>query len=133
MTLKRKAWSAVFLVWVSSPVYGDTFQDRVALAKVAEAAPAYSQYENAMLNAAGPTLAGGMKHCFDSTKNPATAPFVLVADILPGGTATGIEVRPKTNVSTCFAAAIAALRFLSPPEYPGHRAYPIVFEMRVAK
>jgi hypothetical protein len=113
--------------------FGDTFQDRVTSAKAAEAAPTYSQYENAMLKAVTPTLAGGMKHCFDSTKNPSTGAFVLVADLLPDGTATRIEVRPQTNISTCFAAAVAAIRFLQPPEYPGHQPFPIVFEMGISQ
>ena len=131
MILDRKTWSAVFLVWLSSPAFGDTFQNRVTLAKAAEAAPAYSPYQKTMWQAAGPTLASGMKHCFDSIKNPPTTPFTVVADLRAGGTATRIEARPQTNISTCVAAVIAALHFPSPPEYAGHRTFPIVIEMRV--
>lgn len=133
MTLQRIVWPAACLVWLSSAAFGDTFQDRVALAKAAEAAPVYSHYQNAMQEAAGQALADGMRHCFDSTKAPSTVPFVVVADLLADGTATRVEVRPQTNTSTCFAAAVAAIRFLSPPGYTGHRAFPIVFEMNINK
>lgn len=129
MTLTRIAWSAACLVWLSSAALGDTFQDRAALGKDAETA--FPAYRDAMQKAAGQALANGMEQCFDSNKPPSTVPFVLVADLLPDGQATRIEVRPQTNISTCFASALAAVRFLPPPEYPDHRAFPIEIEMRI--
>jgi hypothetical protein len=105
------------------------FDVRVEAGKAAERE--FIAYQSAMAKQVGDHLAQTMQSCFATTERPETEAFVLVADITVKGNATAIEVRPGTNIATCFAHGIASAVFPKPPQYADHEGFPITIEMHI--
>ena len=111
--------------------YSETFEERVRIAKAAESADAYKPYQQVMYRGIGDHLAQTMRACFAKAEKPQTDAFVLVADVANDGKAQSIEVKPSTNISTCFADGVGNVSFPKPPTYLERKAFPIVIEMKI--
>lgn len=109
------------------------FEARVEMGKKAEQDERFRAFHSAFEQQAGPHFAETMKSCFDVTPNPDTISFVLVADITGGGAAQSIEVKPETNIASCFAAGFAHAPFPPAPGYPDHDGFPIVIDMHISQ
>jgi hypothetical protein len=130
----RRSIFAVFLLSLSAgAVAMESFDERVTLAKAAEADDQLKAYLPSMYGAVGPQVASTMRTCFDRTEGGDKSPFVLVADISAAGAAQNIEVKPSTNVSQCFARGFSSITFPAPPASTKRAAFPVMIEMRVAK
>lgn len=110
---------------------GQTFSERVALAKQVEEQSATTEYfRNGMYPAIGAALASAMRECM-SRAGASTEKFSVVADISLDGKFTHIAHEPNTNTATCLAAAMASFRAPPPPMCDCGAAFPIVIDMSV--
>ena len=128
----RRAAFALPVLSILAVACGESFRDRMLIAKSAEMDPTYPPYQSEMIKGIGSALATSMKTCFDQTPEPSRHSFSLVADIRPDGAAIRIAVQPRTNISACFADRIAELRFPPPPKYRDRDAFPIVLDMTIS-
>src|ERR1700687_6144924 len=110
-----KAIIAISMCVLPSYAYSETFAERVRLAKAAETADAYKSYQPVLLRGIGDPMAQIMRACFAKSEKPHADSFVLVADITREGKAQAIEVKPTTNIATCFAAGMSKASFPQPP------------------
>jgi hypothetical protein len=132
MQLPRiKAVIAISMCVLPSYAYVETFAERVRLAKAAETAEAYKSYQPVFLRGISDPMAQIMRACFAKTEKPHADSFVLVADITREGKAQAVEVKPTTNIATCFAAGMSKASFPQPPAYPGRQGFPIAIEMKI--
>jgi hypothetical protein len=113
------------------PCPSPPFDTRVELGKEAEEKEEFKAYHSAMQRRIGNHLAETMRACFANVPDPESTPFVLVADITAEGAARAVEVRPATNIASCFAQGFALASFPAPPPYPDHDGFPITIEMHI--
>jgi hypothetical protein len=133
MQLPRiKAVIAISMCVLPSYAYAETFAERVRLAKAAETAEAYKSYQPVFLRGISDPMAQIMRACFAKTEKPHADSFVLVADITREGKAQATEVKPTTNIATCFAAGMSKVSFPQPPVYSGRQGFPIAIEMKIS-
>lgn len=106
-----------------------SFDVRMERGKAAETE--FAAYQSAMFAQVGNQLAYTMRACFDRTREPQTDAFVLVADITGDGKAAAIEVRPATNIASCFAAGFGRAAFPAPPRMTDGGSFPVTIEMQI--
>ncbi len=121
----------LFLWIVSLGANAQSFEERIESAKAAEQSPYTWFYEKTMFDAVGTHLAATMRACLARSANPQTDPFVLVADLSSEGKALDVEVRPVTEMATCFSQGFATTVFPIPPNFQDRANFPVVIEMRI--
>jgi hypothetical protein len=111
----------------------EPFDVRVGLGKAAEQNEEFSAYQSSMNRQVGSQYAAAMRSCFATVKDPQTDSFTLVGDITPDGELSAVEVRPATNIASCFAAGLRAVTFPNPPRYSGRNGFPVTIEMHITE
>ncbi|WP_019142544.1 hypothetical protein [Noviherbaspirillum massiliense] len=129
--MKRTAPLLLFLL--ISLAHAETVEERVKLAREAEAAPELKQYPAALFRKGGRRFARTMRSCARLKPAPEHKAFVLVADITPEGKASAVAVEPATNVAECFAEGFAAGTYPKPPAYPGREGFPVTMKLRIER
>jgi|SRR5690242_2464829 hypothetical protein len=128
----RKILVFVVLILATSAVLAaDTFATRVHRAKAVEDSPSGKAFQAVLWPKVGNYTATVMTQCFPKGTKPDTAAFTVVADILPDGTLSHTEVRPRTKMSTCFVNGFESAPFPKPQESFGKRGIPIEIDMTV--
>ncbi len=115
---------------LSTTAFADDFANRIAEAKKASATQEGKTYDQAL----GSAIGTAMRTCVPpgSTSQANLGDFILVGYVDKGGVISSVELRPKTEISTCFAAHFAQERLMTPPEHGASPlGYPIVVEMSV--
>lgn len=128
--MRNFIFSALALV-ASNACAADSFDHRVAVAKKLEDAPEGQAYDDVLYGAIGNYIQKAMVECFPNGVDRDTNRFTLVADILANGTATRVEVRPDTKMSSCFRDKFAGAPFPSLPAYAGSNGLPIFIDMKI--
>lgn len=122
----------LILVLSVSARAGDAFDERVERAKALEDTPAGQAYQDAMWPKVQPFLQTLMEKCaVPDNRRADLRSFVFVGTLSSEGELTEIEVRPITEVSTCFAHGMTRAPFPKPPASLGAGGMPITFNMRL--
>lgn len=116
----------------ASAAPAETFDDRVGLARRAEADPDMQAYPAAFVRHARRHLARTMRSCAASTATTGAQPFTLIADIGGDGKAAAVEVNSESDAAACFASGFTSATFPKPPDYPGRAGFPVMMKVRIA-
>jgi hypothetical protein len=109
----------------------EPFDVRVELGKAAEEKEEFRSYHSAMIERVGGQYAATMRSCFATIREPQNDRFTLVGDITAEGELDAVEVRPLTNIASCFAAGLRTISFPKPPRYPGRSGFPMTIDMQI--
>jgi hypothetical protein len=109
----------------------EPFDVRVELGRAAEEKEEFRSYHSAMTRRVGDRYAATMRSCFATVQEPQSDRFTLVGDITSKGELNAVEVRPVTNIASCFAAGLKTISFPKPPHYPGRSGFPMTIDMRI--
>lgn len=103
----------------------EDFDNRVQAGKQAELTKEGGAYGAAI----GPFLADALHYCLPPSDPPYGGSFTLVANILPSGVATSVEIRPQDKVSRCLADYLRRKVLPAPPRTTN--GFPVTFEVTV--
>ncbi len=105
------------------------FADRVTRGRVVEAGPGGADYQRRLWQRLNEPTSAALKQCLRRHAPADKSPFTLVADVLPDGTPSRIEVQPATPVASCMADWFAGAPLPSPPPTAG--AYPVEIDFSI--
>lgn len=123
------AFAAITHTAHATPVDPVLFDERVRLAKEAQADERYRAYPHAMFKRAGRHIARTMRSCIAGAPKPKASAFVLVADINAAGKPEAVQVKPDNRAARCFAAGFSSASYLKPPEYAGRQGFPVTLRV----
>lgn len=120
-----KSVLALLLVAPFVAAAGD-FDRRIAAARAAIATPSGYAYDMALV----PAIHAITTKCVPPGRAAARRAdaFTTVASVDRVGRVSGVQARPKTALSQCFARELGAVRLQPPPA--GRGAHPILIEIR---
>lgn len=120
------------LAFVASPAWAADFSARVTQGNEVAATPEGRGYDASL----APAIQAALVACIPPGSSPVGAPgkFTLVGNVDVKGRLHGVEVRPSTAVSRCFADKFASAMLPSPPgiERQGG-TYPVTVEMSITE
>jgi hypothetical protein len=120
----------LFMVW-GVAIAGHSFSERVHRAKLVEESPDGKAYQQVLWTQIGDYTAAVMQQCFKKGAKADTSFFALVGDVLPNRSLSGVEVKPKTNMSQCFADGFSRASFPQPSASFGEDGIPIEIDMKI--
>tara|TARA_R110001583_G_scaffold535_1_gene4804 strand:+ start:1914 stop:2273 length:360 start_codon:yes stop_codon:yes gene_type:complete len=112
----------LFLLILSGFAEADSFEDRIASAKVVLDTPEGAKYRKST----DEMLYAEVPECF-SKPGPTKGWFTLVATISSLGVATDIKAQPESTLSNCIASFLKSAALPEPPS----DMYPILFEVNI--
>ena len=109
----------------------DSFDARVQSAKDIEDSTEGRSFQKVLWGKAGDYTAKVMQRCFPKNEKTDTGSFTLVANLIPGGTLTKVEIQPVTKMAQCFAEGFSKAPFPEPPHSFGNEGMPLVIAMKI--
>jgi len=123
---------ALVFILASSGLHAEgTFDARVERARRVEASADGKAYLRLMWKYVGGYSSVALRECFRKGTPPDTPSFVLVANVLPDGSFSRVDLQPRTPMAVCYVEHLADAPFPKPPEIFGDAGIPIVIEMTI--
>lgn len=108
-----------------------TFAERVIHGRQVELGRTGPAYQKRLWTSIETPLTVTLQQCIARNAPADKAPFTVVADVLPDGTAVHVDVQPATAVARCTAAWFATMALPPPPRLPDATAYPIEIDISI--